>query len=116
MTEPLKGFHTLIGAGASIKGEMTVNHDIRVDGRVEGRLLSTGQLVVGEAGVVEAQVEVRSAKISGKMVGNITVAEKVELEESATLTGDIRTRHLIISEGAVFHGNCSMQQPDGQPS
>jgi cytoskeletal protein CcmA (bactofilin family) len=110
MAETPRGFHTLIGTGASIKGELTVDHDIRVDGVIEGKLVSSGSLVVGEAGSIEAEVEVKSAKISGKLTGNLTAEERIELEEKAVLTGDIRTRNLIISEGALFHGNCSMQQ------
>ena len=110
MAEAPKGFHTLIGNGAVIKGEITVDHDIRVDGTIEGKVKSSGSLIVGEAGLIEAEVEVKSAKISGKLTGNLMAAERIELEEKAVLTGDIRTRNLIISEGALFHGNCSMQQ------
>lgn len=109
MAEVSKGFHTLIGAGAVIRGELEADHDLRVDGRVEGKIKAAGSLVVGEGGEIEAEVAVRSAKISGKINGNLTAEEKIELEERATLTGDIRTRNLTISEGAMFHGNCSMQ-------
>jgi cytoskeletal protein CcmA (bactofilin family) len=110
MSETPKGFHTLIGAGAVIKGEITVDHDLRVDGQIEGKIVASGSLIVGESGRIEAEVDVKSAKISGQLTGNLSATEKIELEEKAMLTGDIRTRNLIISEGALFHGNCSMQQ------
>ena len=115
MSDTTKGFHTLIGSGTVIKGEVVIDHDIRVDGRVEGKLQSSGALIVGESGSIEADLEVKSAKISGKMIGNLLAMEKVELEENASLTGDIKTQNLIISEGAVFHGNCAMQQENPNP-
>jgi cytoskeletal protein CcmA (bactofilin family) len=110
MSDAPKGFHTLIGSGTIIKGEIIVDHDLRVDGQIEGKIKSTGALVVGESGHIEAEVEVKSAKISGTLTGNLTATEKIELEEKAVLTGDIRTRNLTINEGALFHGNCAMQQ------
>jgi len=87
---------------------LKVNHSIRVDGVVKGKLNSDGEMVVGASGVIEADVEVESAISGGRGVGNLIAREKIELEENAYLIGDIKTKDLVINEGAVFQGNCTM--------
>lgn len=104
-----KGLHTVIGAGTVIEGTIKVEHDIRVDGAIKGKVFINGDLIVGNTGVIEADIEVRSTKLGGKVIGNLNAKEKIELEEHASVFGDIRTRDLVINEGAVFQGNCSMQ-------
>jgi cytoskeletal protein CcmA (bactofilin family) len=103
-----QGLHTVIGAGTLIEGTMKVEHDVRVDGTIKGKLLIAGDLIVGNTGVIEADVEVRSTKLGGKVIGNLNAREKIELEQNASVFGDIRTKDLVINEGAVFQGNCSM--------
>lgn len=103
-----KGLHTVIGAGTVIEGTIKVSHDIRVDGHIKGKVFIDGDLIVGNSGVIEADIEVISTKLGGKVVGNLNARERIELEENASVTGDIRTKDLIINEGAVFQGNCSM--------
>lgn len=103
-----KGLHTVIGAGTVIEGTIRVTHDIRVDGSIKGKVQIEGDLIVGNSGLIEADVDVISTKIGGKIVGNLRAQERIELEENASVTGDIRTKDLVINEGAVFQGNCSM--------
>lgn len=105
---PGRGLQTVLGAGAVIEGTVKINHDIRVDGTVKGKLSVDGDLIVGNTGLIEADIEVVSTKIGGKIIGNLSARERIELEENASITGDIRTKDLVINEGAVFHGNCSM--------
>ena len=103
-----KGLHTVIGTGTVIEGVLKVFHDIRVDGIIKGKIFIEGDLIVGNSGSIEADIEVISTKIGGKIVGNLIAKERIELEENASVVGDIKTKDLIINEGAVFHGNCSM--------
>lgn len=104
-----KGLHTVIGAGTIIEGTLTIGHDVRVDGTIKGKLIIDGDLIVGSTGVIEADIEVNSTKLGGKIIGNLNAKERIELEENATVMGDIKTIDLVINEGAVFHGNCTMQ-------
>ncbi len=104
-----QGLQTIIGSGTSVEGKIIVSHDIRVDGNVTGTLIVEGDLTVGKNGVVEADIESKNAKIGGKVRGNLKANEGVELYENSSLIGDIITKNLVISEGAVYHGNCSMQ-------
>jgi cytoskeletal protein CcmA (bactofilin family) len=103
-----KGLNTIIGKGSTFEGTLNVMSSVRVEGIVRGKIKSTETLTIGGEGIVEAEIEVNSAIVSGKVVGNIHANDRVELESSASLHGDIITKQLIINEGAFFHGNCEM--------
>lgn len=100
--------YSFLGEGTVFEGTIMVPHDIRIDGHFKGKLDTQQELHIGENAVVEAQISARSAFIAGKVVGNITAAERVELDRNAVLKGDLKTRDLVINEGATFQGNCAM--------
>ncbi|MSS70278.1 MAG: polymer-forming cytoskeletal protein [Candidatus Latescibacteria bacterium] len=101
-----KGINTIIGHGAVVEGTLTVPHGIRVDGHLKGDVRSAGILIVGEDGVIEADVKVKDATISGKIIGDVDADGKVHLKAQAVLLGKIKTRLLVVEEGAIFKGNC----------
>jgi cytoskeletal protein CcmA (bactofilin family) len=105
-----KGFFTMIGEGTVFEGAITVPHSIRIDGALRGKVETSEVLTIGKTGVVEADIIAKSAIIGGKVSGNIITEERVELEANAVLIGDLKTRDLVICEGAVFHGKCSMKE------
>jgi cytoskeletal protein CcmA (bactofilin family) len=110
-----KGLYTMIGEGSVLEGTLYVPHDIRVEGTLKnGKLTIEGTLTVGPSGCIEADVSARSAIIAGKVVGNLSAEERAELEPSSVLIGDLKTRELVISEGATFQGHCTMN--DGKKS
>ncbi len=109
-----KGQFTMLGEGTVFEGTLVVPHDIRVEGAVKGKIETAESLTVGPSGVVEADVKAKSAIIGGKIIGNVIVDDRVELESNAMLMGDLTTRDLVINEGAVFHGNCSMENAKGE--
>jgi len=108
MDKSNKGLLTILGDGTSFEGSITVPHSIRIDGYFKGRIDTSEVLTIGSTGVVEADIIARSAVVGGKVVGNMTVHDRVELDANASLIGDLSTKDLIISEGAVFHGKCTM--------
>ena len=108
------GFLTMIGEGSVFEGSIVVPHSLRIDGTFKGRIDTAEMLTIGKNGRVEAEIKSKSAIIGGKVTGNIAAEERVELEAEASLIGDLRTRDLVISEGAVFHGKCSMRETPGQ--
>jgi cytoskeletal protein CcmA (bactofilin family) len=103
-----KGLHTIIGEGTTLEGTLVVPHSVRIDGALKGKIQTTETLTVGNSGSIEADITAKSAIIGGKVRGNLSVEDRVELEANASLIGDLKTRDLIINEGATFHGNCSM--------
>lgn len=87
-----------------IKGSIRFSHDLIIDGKIDGEVISDGSLTVGENALIKGEVKTRSVIIFGKVEGNITVAERCELKSNAILVGDIAAGTLAIEEGATFMG------------
>jgi len=100
--------NTIIGEGTNVKGDVTVEGSIQVDGEFEGAIDATDTLVVGETGKVDGDANVANAVIGGRMYGNVIASGKIELKRGSQLLGDIKTRGLVIEDGVVFQGNCQM--------
>lgn len=101
-----KVINTVIGRGSVSEGRFRIETGVRVDGVLKGELVSSGTLIVGESGVIEADVRVREALVSGRIVGDLEAEEKVHLQSQATFIGKIKTRMLIVEEGAIFKAEC----------
>jgi len=104
----LSGF---VGGGTVVTGEANFKAMMRVDGHLSGRITSTsGTLIVGANGKVEANIEVAVAVIHGTINGDIIATQRLELGRAAKVNGNIQTPSLIIEQGAVFEGSCKMLQ------
>jgi len=104
----LSGF---VGAGTSITGEATFKAMLRIDGHYAGRITSSsGSLLVGAGGQVDANVEVAVATIHGVVNGDIIAGQRIELGRAGKLNGNIQTPSLVIEQGGVFEGSCKMVQ------
>ena len=114
MSKNAAGSITNINEGATITGEIKVEHDLRVEGYLKGTVEVGGTLVVTGPGKIEGEVMARSATIAGQLLGNIKALEKIVLEPKSTLLGDLTTRDLVIHEGAIFQGKCSMHTDERQ--
>ena len=110
-----KGLYTMLGEGCVLEGVLMAPHSVRIDGIIRGARLEVGEtLTIGNEGVVEvSSVKAKHAIVGGKIVGNVHAEERIELEANASLCGDLTTRNLIINEGAVFQGSCSMESTSG---
>jgi len=104
-----KGFYTMLGPESVFEGTIRVPHSIRIDGVFKGKIETTAMLTVGNKGTVDAEIVAKNAIIGGRVNGNISVEERVELESNSSLVGDLKTKDLVINEGAVFHGTCVMK-------
>lgn len=94
-----------IGKSVLVKGELSGSEDLYLDGEVEGAIdLKNHKLVVGPNGRIRANINAREVVLHGKIEGNITGAERVELKTSCVLTGDITTQRIVIEDGAFFKG------------
>ena len=99
-----------VGGGTVVSGDAEFKGMLRIDGHFTGRVRSEkGSLIVSAGGVVEANVEVASAKINGTVNGDIIATGRLEFGRSARVRGNIQTPALIIEEGAIFEGSCRMQ-------
>jgi cytoskeletal protein CcmA (bactofilin family) len=98
----------IIGPQITIKGEITGDEDILVEGVVEGLIQINREVKVGEKGRVKARIEAQTIIISGEVVGDCQAVARVEIQASGKLTGDIRAPRIVIAEGAMFRGNSDM--------
>jgi len=106
-----------VGGGTVVSGDAEFKGMLRIDGRFMGRVRSEkGSLIVSSGGVVEADVEVASAKINGTVNGDITTTERLELGRSARVGGNIQTPVLVIEDGAIFEGSCRMRKAEPVPT
>lgn len=101
---------TTIAAGVSIKGTMSFQKLIRIDGNFEGELLSSGKLIVGPTGSVKANINLDEAFISGKVTGDITVKTRLVLRGRAEIRGDITAPLLSVDEGVSIVGILNVVQ------
>jgi cytoskeletal protein CcmA (bactofilin family) len=98
----------LIGPGTVIEGKLRSRGNIRIDGKIIGELIASESVAVGTSGEIEGSVSAKNVSVGGKVKGSINAQEKLIFENKAVVNGDIRASKLVIDEGAVFDGNCSM--------
>ena len=104
----LSGF---VGGGTVVTGEANFKAMMRVDGHLSGRVSSSsGTLIVGANGKVDANIEVAIAIIHGTINGDIIATQRLELGRAAKVNGNIQTPSLVIEQGAIFEGSCKMVQ------
>lgn len=98
-----------IGKSISIKGDLSGNEDLVVEGSVEGRIeLPNNQLTIGANGNVKADISAKSVVVVGKVAGNVTGVERVQIEATGSVQGDVRTPRLVVQEGATLNGSVEM--------
>lgn len=102
----LSGF---VGHGTVLSGETNFQAMLRVDGQLVGSVSSeTGTLIVGSNGQVDANISVAAAVVNGVVNGDIIASERVQLGRTARVVGNIQAPRMIIEDGAIFEGMCSM--------
>ncbi|MEP6847291.1 MAG: polymer-forming cytoskeletal protein [Acidobacteriota bacterium] len=102
----LSGF---VGHGTTLTGETNFQMMLRVDGQLTGSVTSEGgTLIVGTNGQVDANVDVASAMINGSVNGDINATERIQLGRTAKVVGNIQTPRLILEDGAILEGGCTM--------
>jgi cytoskeletal protein CcmA (bactofilin family) len=98
----------VIGGKTVVKGEITGDEDVVVEGTVEGDIRIAKDVHVAASGLVKASVTAHSVIVSGEVVGDCQASNKVEIQATGRLTGNIRAPKIVIAEGAVFKGNSDM--------
>ena len=101
----------VLSSDVEIKGKVAFTNDLVVDGLIEGEIHSDGSLTVGENARIKAEVHTRSVVVYGKVHGNITVTDRVELKANAELIGDIKAATISIEAGAIFVGKSTVGAP-----
>lgn len=99
---------TLIGSGTTLKGDISSNSDLRIDGTVIGNIHSSAKVVIGANGVVEGDISGNQADIIGKVTGNIKAKDLLQLRGDSIVTGNLYAEKLQVEPSATFNGQCHM--------
>ena len=101
-----------IGKSLVIKGEVTGSESLYIDGRVEGSITLPGNRVtVGRNGVVNANITAREIVVTGKVRGNLSASDRVDIRNEGSLTGDVVAQRISIEDGAFFKGGIDIRKP-----
>ena len=101
-----------IGKSLVIKGEVTGSESLYIDGRVEGSInLPGNRVTVGRNGVVAANINAREVVVLGKVKGNLTASDRVDIRNEGSLTGDVVAQRVSIEDGAFFKGGIDIRKP-----
>ena len=99
---------TLISEGTVLQGDVKSDNDLRIDGTIHGNVFSKSKIIVGPSGFVEGNIDGQQADITGRVKGNITVKEMLQLRANSNIQGNLNAARLQIDPSAIFNGQCQM--------
>ena len=100
--------NTIIGNNSKIEGVLTASESTRIDGVLEGKIVSESSVIIGENGIVRGDITAVEILVAGVVYGNLVAKERIEMTSTGHILGDLITKTLVIDEGASFKGNCTM--------
>jgi cytoskeletal protein CcmA (bactofilin family) len=103
----LNGF---LDSGSHLQGELRFEASFRVDGKLTGTVRSEGDLIVGESGEIEGEVQAGQVFVSGTVRGTIRASRKIQIASQGKVFAELDTPSLIIEDGATFEGTCAMSR------
>lgn len=103
-----KNGDTVIGTEAYFQGTLTAKGSLRIDGRVDGSIVDAKFVTIGKTGKVKGDVSCEVCYVCGEVNGNITALDHIEALAGSRIDGDLRSARIMLEEGALFNGNCSM--------
>ncbi len=106
---PDRAVTSVINQGCVFEGRLTFVGVLIVNGRFQGEIISSGTVIVGETGVIQADLRVGTVILAGQIAGHIIASERVELRQTARILGNIATPVLVLEEGVIFDGHCKLK-------
>lgn len=103
-----RGVQAHLGVGSRIEGKLTFDGSVQIDGQVDGEIHAQDSILIGDKAVINATVLGGTVIIKGKVTGDVTARTRIELQAPAKLTGNIATPSLVIHDGVIFEGRCTM--------
>jgi cytoskeletal protein CcmA (bactofilin family) len=104
----ISGSATLISPGTVLNGDVKSENDLRIDGTIKGNVRCDAKIIIGSTGFVEGNIDGSNADIFGRVAGNVSVKELLQLKEQGNIEGNIIATKLQIDPTAVFNGKCQM--------
>ncbi|HKN01798.1 MAG TPA: polymer-forming cytoskeletal protein [Candidatus Binataceae bacterium] len=112
IVEPPALAESRLDSGAKISGKLHFEGPARIDGNIDGEI-DGKEITIGESAVVTAQIRADSIAVCGKVKGEITATQRIEIRPTAEIIGKLTTPKLIVQDGAIFEGQCSMRHEAG---
>ncbi|MCB9366115.1 MAG: polymer-forming cytoskeletal protein [Calditrichaeota bacterium] len=106
---------TLIAKDAEFQGTLKTQGSLRIDGRIVGDVVCTKSITVGPTGVIEGNVVAENVVLAGRVKGSMVAKQRIHLEATAELEGDLKSARLSVQEGAKIHGH-TVTETDRVPS
>jgi cytoskeletal protein CcmA (bactofilin family) len=101
--------NTLLGRGSEFEGKLVFEGTVHINGKLKGHIFSDDVLIVGEGAEVHAEIEVGTVLVYGNVVGNIKASRAIELHAPGRIRGNITTPTLMVEQGTIFQGACTME-------
>src|SRR3989338_12881 len=98
----------LLEKGCEFEGKLTFEGTVRINGKFSGEIFSEGTFVVGEGAAIDGKLDVGNIIVHGEVRGTIKAHDRIEMHTPAVVEGDITSQTLVIDEGVIFEGSCSM--------
>src|SRR4030042_5108674 len=102
--------NSIIGEGSEFKGEFTINGLLRIDGKFRGTIETEGKVLIGQSGEAVTDIKANVVVVGGKVKGNIYATDRVIMLSTGHVEGNIITPGLIMEDGVVFEGNCTLNK------
>jgi cytoskeletal protein CcmA (bactofilin family) len=104
--------NTVIGKDTSFKGTIRGKGLIRIDGDMDGDIITQGDVVIGESGRVGAELKARNVAVAGRFEGSLESEGKLEIRSTGIVIGSVKTNGLLVDDGAIFSGEVEMKRKD----
>lgn len=107
---------SIIGPEMHVDGDLVTDGTVRVEGRIEGNVEAGKAVVVGKSGEVHGDVRTQDAVVSGRVLGGLTAASRLEIQSTAQIDGEVHARRLQLEEGAMLNGTVRMGEVEMKPA
>jgi cytoskeletal protein CcmA (bactofilin family) len=108
ITFDTKNSDTVIGHEAYFQGTLAAKGSLRIDGRVDGTVVDGKLVTIGKTGKLKGDISCEVCSVSGEIKGNVSASDHIEVLAGGKVDGDLRAPKVLVEEGALFNGNCSM--------
>lgn len=112
--ENIKDIKAYLGEDTVFSGTLSFNGVVRIDGKMDGEVNTDDTLIVGENGILEADIIAGTVICRGKIKGTIKASKRIEIHANSEVVGNISAPALLVENGAIFDGNCDMTGNDGK--
>ena len=103
-----------LGTGTKINGKLHFDGPATIDGEVDGEIIASAHITVGQQAIVKGKVSAQSILVQGKVMADVVAEKKLEIQPPGSVVGDVTAMSLVIGDGAILEGHISMKKNEGR--